>query len=48
MIIDDKITMKEISGKTSELGTPIVSGREAKTAAAKPLGNIIVIRVLTD
>jgi hypothetical protein len=48
IIIDDNITIKEISGNISEFGTPIVKGREAKTAAAKPLGNIIVIRVLTD
>jgi len=42
MIIVVKITMNAISGKTSELGTPDMKGREAKTAAAKPLGSIIV------
>jgi hypothetical protein len=40
-----RITMKAISGKTWEPGTPDVRGIEAKTAAAKPLGNMIVIKV---
>ena len=39
-----RITMKAISGKTSEPGTPDVRGIEAKTAAARPLGNITVIK----
>ena len=38
-----KITMKAISGKTCESGTPDVKGNEANTAAAKPLGNIMVM-----
>jgi hypothetical protein len=40
-----RITMKAISGKTCEPGTPDVRGIEANTAAAKPRGNITVIRV---
>ena len=40
-----RITMKAISGKTSEPGMPDVRGIEAKTAAAKPRGNIIAIKV---
>ena len=47
-IIEERMTIKDISGKTSELGTPIAQGREAKTAAAKPRGNIIVIKDLAD
>ena len=46
--IEERITMKDISGNASELGMPIVKGRVAKTAAAKPLGNIIVIKFLID
>ena len=42
-IIVVKITMKAISGKTCESGTPDVKGNEANTAAAKPLGNIMVM-----
>ena len=38
-----KITMKAISGKTCESGTPDVKGNEANTAAARPLGNIMVM-----
>ena len=37
--------MNAISGKTCELGTPDVRGIEANTAAAKPRGNITVIKV---
>ena len=40
-----RITMKAISGKTCESGTPDVRGNEANTAAAKPRGNITVIKV---
>jgi len=40
-----KITMNAISGKTFESGTPDVRGIEANTAAAKPRGNITVIKV---
>ena len=40
-----RITMKAISGKMLESGTPDVRGIEAKTAAAKPRGNITVIKV---
>ena len=40
-----RITIKAISGKTCEPGTPDVSGIEANTAAAKPRGNITVIKV---
>ncbi len=48
IIIDDRITIKDISGKASEFGIPIVRGREASTAAARPLGNIILIKVFTE
>jgi hypothetical protein len=40
-----RITMKAISGKICEPGTPDVRGIEANTAAAKPRGNITVIKV---
>ena len=40
-----RITMKAISEKISEPGTPDVSGIEANTAAAKPRGNMTVIKV---
>jgi hypothetical protein len=40
-----RITINAISGKTWEFGTPDVRGIEANTAAAKPRGNITVIKV---
>ena len=40
-----RITIKAISGKTCESGTPAVRGNDANTAAARPRGYITVIKV---
>ena len=48
IIIDDRITIKDISGKDSEFGILIVRGSDASIAAARHLGNIILIKVFTE